>query len=279
MGDLGDPVIRDEVARDAQARWQALGQVSGPLTRPWRLDDVAAARARVDPSGQLASRLGADLAGRSVLLACGGGGQQSVALGLLGARVTVVDLDADQLARDRETWTRRGLPAGGLATIRADVRDLARLALPGEPFDLAWMPYSINFVPDCRPVIAAVAARVGPGGLFRLQAANPFVLGMHPDDRAGDAYLRRGTYVDGDRVAAADPEWVYDRSLGVKVPRAVEYRHTLATLVNATVGAGLRVVTLEDALDVPMDPSEAPGTWDHFCATNPPWLAIWATRD
>lgn len=270
--------IADHVAQDAHARWEALGRANGPLTRPWRLADAAAARARVDPSGLMARFLGHDLEGRHVLLACGGGGQQSAALGLLGARVTVIDQDAGQLARDRDSWAAHRLPIDVLSTTEADIRDVGSIELAGAPFDVVWMPYSINFVPDCRPVIAALATQLAPGGVFRLQAANPFVLGMHPDDRAGDAYVRRGMYVDGDRVAAADPEWVYDRSLGIDVPRAVEYRHTLSTLINATVEAGLRVVHLEDAVDVPMDPSEAPGTWDHFCATNPPWLAIWATR-
>ena len=269
----------DHVAQDARARWEALGHVNGPLTRPWRLTDAEAARARVDPMGMMRRFVGGDLTAKRILLACGGGGQQSAALGQLGARVTVVDQDAGQLARDHETWASHGLPDGWLATVRADIRDLALFSLPNAPFDIVWMPYSINFVPDCRPVIAAIASQVAPGGLFRLQSANPFVLGMHPDDRAGDAYLRRGVYVDGDRVEAADPDWVYDRSLGIDVPRAVEYRHTLATLINATVAAGLRIVHLEDAVDVPMDPNEAPGTWDHFCATNPPWLAIWAMRE
>jgi SAM-dependent methyltransferase len=268
----------DRVAEDARARWEALGRVNGPLTRPWQLADAETARARVDPSGLMARFLGEDLRGIHVLLACGGGGQQSAALGLLGAHVTVVDQDAGQLARDHGSWEAHQLPPGALATLRADIRDVATLDLAGAPFALVWMPYSINFVPDCQPVIAALATQLAPGGVFRLQAANPFVLGMHPDDRAGNAYVRRGTYVDGERVAAADPEWVYDRSLGIDVPRAVEYRHTLATLVNTTVEAGLRIVHLEDAVDVPMDPGEAPGTWDHFCATNPPWLAIWAIR-
>jgi 2-polyprenyl-3-methyl-5-hydroxy-6-metoxy-1,4-benzoquinol methylase len=276
--DADGVTVGDDVARDARARWQALGRVNGPLTRPWRLTDADGARARVDPAGLLERHFGPKLAGKRVALACGGGGQQSAALGLLGAHVTVIDQDAGQLARDHTSWAAHGLPDGLLATVHADIRTVGSIDLPGAPFDLVWMPYSINFVPECRPVIAAIASQVASGGLFRLQAANPFVLGMHPDDRAGDAYVRRGRYVDGDRVEAADPEWVYDRSLGIDVPRAVEYRHTLATLVNATIAAGLCIVHLEDAIDVPMDPNEAPGTWDHFCATNPPWLAIWATR-
>ena len=137
------------------------------------------------------------------LLACGGGGQQSAALGLLGASVTVVDQDAGQLARDHRSWEAHHLPPGSLVTLRADIRDVAAIDLLGTPFALVWMPYSINFVPDCRPVIAALASKLAPEGVFRLQAANPFVLGMHPGDRAGDAYLRRGTYVDGDRVVVS----------------------------------------------------------------------------
>jgi hypothetical protein len=269
----------DIVARDARTRWEALGRVSGPLTRPWRLADAEAARARIDPDGLMVRILGAELVGRRVLLACGGGGQQSAALGLLGARVTVVDQDAGQLARDRASWAAHGLPDSSLTTIQADIRQVGSLLLADAPFDLVWMPYSINFMPDCRTVIGALASRVVLRGVFRLQAANPFVLGMHPNDRAGEAYVRRGVYADGARVVAPDPGWVYDRSLGIEVTPAVEYRHTLATLINATIESGLRVVHFEDAVDVPMDPNEAPGTWDHFCATNPPWIAIWGRRE
>ena len=43
-----------------------------------------------------------DVAGKTVLCLASGGGQDSVAFGLLGATVTVLDLSDVQLARDRE---------------------------------------------------------------------------------------------------------------------------------------------------------------------------------
>jgi SAM-dependent methyltransferase len=103
--------------------------------------DEEAARARVDPHGRLG-----DLVGRRVLCLAGGGGQQSAAFARLGARVTVVDLDDGQLARDRDAET----------VVRADMRDLSPLA--GSAFDVVYQPYSINFVPDLRAVVDGVGA-------------------------------------------------------------------------------------------------------------------------
>ena len=207
-----DALGTDAVIRRARERWRALGEVNALFTRPWIGLDAEGARDRIDRDRLLAKFAGPDLAGRRVLVIGGGGGQQSLAFGLLGASVTVVDFDEGQLERDRSTWSARLLPPESLRTLQSDMRELGSCGLGSGSFDIVWHPYSINFVPECHSVILASARLLAPGGVYRLQAANPFVLGMHMSDQDGDGYVRRGVYRDGEAVQSPDPGWVYDRS-------------------------------------------------------------------
>ena len=86
----------DELARFNKERWEALAAAEFFYTRPWLDLDPISARQRVDSQ----NRLG-ELAGQKVLCLGCGGGQQSAALALLGAQVTVLDLTDNQLAGDR----------------------------------------------------------------------------------------------------------------------------------------------------------------------------------
>lgn len=274
-----DALSTDAVISLARERWRALGEVNALFTRPWIGLDTEGARDRIDRDGLLAKFAGPDLDGRRVLVIGGGGGQQSLAFGLLGASVTVVDFDEGQLERDRRTWSARLLPPDRLRTLQLDMRELGSCNLESGSFDIVWHPYSINFVPDCHPVIVASGRLLTRGGIYRLQAANPFVLGMHMSDQNGDGYVRRGVYRDGEAVQSPDPGWVYDRSAAAQsVPEPIEFRHTLATVVNSCIEAGMGIIHLEDAIDVPRDEDAEPGTWDHFCSVNPPWFAVWARR-
>jgi 2-polyprenyl-3-methyl-5-hydroxy-6-metoxy-1,4-benzoquinol methylase len=76
----------DETGHYVQRRWKALGKVGALFTRPWLDLDAAAARQRLDPDGVLG-----EIRSKEVLCVAGGGGQQSVAFGVLGATVTVLD--------------------------------------------------------------------------------------------------------------------------------------------------------------------------------------------
>ena len=85
--------------------------------------------------------------GQDVLCLASGGGQQSVAFGLLGANVTVFDLTPAQLERDREAAAHYDLP---ITTVQGDMRDLSHFE--GAVFDIVWHAYSINFVPEVESV-------------------------------------------------------------------------------------------------------------------------------
>ena len=261
----------DEVARFNQARWQALAEADALYTRPALNLDVASARERVDPDGWLGP-----LEGKRVLCLAGGGGQQSAAFALLGARVTVVDLSDAQLERDARTAAHYGVD---IEIVRADMRDLS--ALEAGVFDVVQHAYSINFVPDVRVVFQEVARVIRPGGTYQLQFANPFVHSINPRSWDGDGYPLRQPYLDGEPLQSEDEVWVYRRGDGTEgpvsepsIPAPREYRHTLSTVVNALAEHGFTIKRLADRVSIYPNPDAEPGTWDHFVSIAPPWLLV-----
>jgi len=259
----------DDIAKYNIERWKALAEANALFTRPHFDLDAEAARYRLDPGGILG-----DMVGKKVLCLAGGGGQQSAAFGLLGAHVTVFDLSEDMLQRDREAAAYYGLD---VTTVQGDMRDLSQFS--EDAFDIVWRPYSLNFVPDARAVFREVARVLRNDGLYHFNCANPFFSGMTEDDWNGQGYLLRRPYIEGQVITYKDQRWVYDASnnAGEPIPGAREYRHTLSTLVNGLFEHGLVIVELSEQMSLSASPTAEPGTWDHFTAVAPPWLAFWAS--
>src|ERR1043166_7548373 len=86
----------DEIAQYNVERWRRLVEAGALYTRPLLNLDAANARATLDPRGWIE-----ELEGRRVLCLAGGGGRESAAFALLGARVTVFDLSEEQLGQDQ----------------------------------------------------------------------------------------------------------------------------------------------------------------------------------
>ncbi|MEO1056206.1 MAG: class I SAM-dependent methyltransferase [Actinomycetota bacterium] len=255
----------DDVGEFNRGRWDELVAAGCEYTRPWWHLDSATAKTRVDPENQLD-----DLAGASVLCLAAGGGQQSVAFGLLGCDVTVLDASDAQLERDRAIAERYGLAP---RLIRGDMRDLSMLA--DGSIDVVWQAHSINFVPDPHPVFAEVARVLRPGGRYRLQFTNPFIHGTW-DRRSDGHYLLAGPYVDGEVVRTSP--WHVDDGAGavttVEGPR--EFKHTLSTVLNGVTAVGLEIAGFWE--DVEGDADAEAGSWPHFKRYGAPWLTVWSRR-
>mgnify|MGYP002778772437 CR=1 FL=1 len=256
----------DEIARYNQARWTALAAADALYTRP-RLDlDAVSAEEIVNAGGRPGS-----VAGKDVLCLAGGGGRQSAAFALLGANVTVFDLSAEQLERDRHAAEHY---AAAIETVQGDMRDLS--ALENESFDIVDHGYSLSFVPDAAEVFRQVAAVIRPGGIYRFGVANPFTIGMQPGDWNGGGYVLKNPYVAGAQIIYDDQEWVYEPENRGKVPRPVEYRHTLSQIFDGLTENGFIVSRVSDQTDMYPDAGAEPATWDHFVAFAPPWLTVLA---
>lgn len=255
----------DEVADYNCKRWKALAEANALFTRPHLDLTPETARESIDPNGLLG-----DVKGKTILCLAAGGGQQSAAFALLGAKVTVSDLSPEQLERDKAASTHYGVT---IQTVQADMRDLSML--PRETFDIVYQPYSINFVPDASVVFAEVAKVIKPDGLYHFAVANPFTQGVNEAAWNGRGYEITTPYIDGALIEYPDSDWVYDReqaSEAIAPPR--EYRHTLSGVLNSLIEAEFQLIHFEDSGDMNPDPNEEPGSWDHCVAFAPPWLKL-----
>ena len=262
----------DELSSFNRERWNGLVRAGILYSRP-KLDlDEAAAREIVDEAGLLG-----DVRGKEVLVLAGGGGQQSAALGLLGASVTVVDLSDEQLAQDRRAADHYGLSP---VLLQGDMRDLT--FFEDDAFDIVYQPFSINFVPDVRPVFAGVARILKGGGLYHVQWHNPYTQTYNPDEYDPvRGYSSNSIYADGevDVVAIFGTDtWGVEDENGVKVdvPGPREFRHTMKTFVNSLVSSGFEILAFDEHTTWEENPE--PGTWEHFKAVSPPYLAFWTRR-
>jgi SAM-dependent methyltransferase len=265
----------DDLIQYNRERWNALADANYTYSRPFLDLDAAKARVWLDTQGNAPGGLLDNLHGKDVLCLASGGGQQTAVFGLLGANVTVFDLSDAQLDRDQEAAEHYGYL---LRRVQGDMRDLSHFE--NDSFDLVWHPYSINFSPDARVVLQHVARILRLGGHYRLQFANPFVLGADETLWNGRGYPLKHIYTDGDEVIFADPHWDVWQDDGSiqKVIGPREFRHTLSTIVNTLIQNGFLILGLwEDAEQSRPDPNAEPGTWEHYIAVAPPFLRLWAS--
>lgn len=259
----------DKAAKYNRERWKLLAEAGALFSRP-RLDlDMHSAH---DLIGR--AECFEQLEGKKVLCLASGGGQQSVAFALLGADVTVFDLSDEQLERDRLAAEHYGVE---IKIVQGEMRDLG--AFDTDAFDIVYQPYSINFVPDCAPVLAEVSRVLKKGGYYHLAFANPFTMATRQENWNGNGYVLNGPYTGGAEITYADQEWVYDRTEESEIQRPIEYRHNLCTIVNGLIASGFTIRHLSDNKDMHPDVSAEPGSWDHFISFAPPWLSILTRLD
>ena len=137
----------DEVTQVNQRLWDRLVEEGGGFTLPWLALDQNTVRqlanGELDPVPEplqemYPAHLMAEVRDRDVLCLASGGGQQSAVFGLLGSRVTVVDLTEGQLTGDRRAADHYGYP---VTAIQADMRDLS--CLGDASFDIVWQAPSL----------------------------------------------------------------------------------------------------------------------------------------
>jgi SAM-dependent methyltransferase len=258
------------VSRANRERWNALAAANVEYTRPF-LDFTPEMAAKHVYRHKVLK----NVEGRRVLCLASGGGQDSVAFGLLGADVTVFDLSDIQLERDRQAATH---PALHVETIQGDMRDLS--VFSDGFFDIIWQPYSVNFVPSVEPVFREVARLLKPGGTYFLQFANPFVRAVDDEAWDGNAYPLNRPYLDGEEVTKYFPHWDVTQPDGTqaKLESPYEFRHTLGTVMNTLVDNGFVFLGLWEWQVGEKGPQ--PGSWAHFTQVAPPWFnSFWRLKD
>jgi ubiquinone/menaquinone biosynthesis C-methylase UbiE len=252
----------DAISKTNRARWNDLANANVEYSRPFMNFTVEEAKEYVYRHCILKN-----VAGMQVLCLASGGGQDSVAFGLLGADVTVLDLSDVQLQRDRQAASHHGLH---IKTIQGDMRDLS--VFPDNQFDIVWQMYSINFIPSVEPVFAEVRRVLKSGGIYFLQFANPFSIGIDEEKWDGYAYPITGLYVEGEDLSERFPDWDVKQPDGslVKLLSPHEFRHTLGGVLNGLTARDFILLGLWEWMK--NDEDSQPGSWAHFTQVIPPWF-------
>ena len=173
-----------------------------------------------------------------------------------------------QLERDRQAAVHHGLLT---KTIQGDMRDLS--IFPDDLFDIVWQVYSINFVPSVEPVFEGVHRILVTGGIYFLQFANPFAIGVDEENWDGKAYLLNSLYLDNEDLSKRFPHWDVEQPDGtfIKCASPHEFRHTLGKVFNTMVRNGFTLLGLWEWMREDKDPES--GSWAHFTQVAPPWFS------
>lgn len=210
------PVGADEIAAARTGRWHVVLTPGRAVPRDW-----------FPP-----------IEGTRTLCLAGSGGQQAPILAAAGARVTVYDNSARQLAQDRFVAGRDGLD---IVTVQGDMRDLSVLA--DASFDLVVHPCSNCFVPEIRGVWREVARVLAPGGVLLAGFINPmsFIFDEEAADRGELLVRHRLPYRDDTHLDAAQLAALRDRG------EPMVFSHSLEEQIGGQLEAGLTLTAiLED---------------------------------
>ena len=242
----------DETARRNQEHWDGLVRDGFTYTRPWLdidpalVESIAAGRGHALPepySYFYPPEVFEGVAGKDVLCLASGGGQQSAVFGLLGARVTVLDLSGGQLEADREAAQHYGYE---VKTIQGDMRDLS--AFDDGSFDIVYQAISIVFVPSVREVYREAHRVLRPGGLYRVGHCNPATQPVEETSWDGESYRIMKPY----------------RERVIEDAESMEFRHYLSEIFNDLIETGFELRGVwEDPRHLAPAGGAAPGSREH----------------
>lgn len=211
----------------------------------------AAERIRRDPGARLQPlrrHLG-EVEGKRVVNLLGSHGSKAVALALLGARATVVDISPENARYATDLAQAAG------AEIRYIVSDVLALDLTRlrERFDLALMELGVlHYFVDLEPLAETVAALLRPGGRFVLQDFHPVSTKLISS--RGKKHKVTGNYFDQSLHESEVAFTKYVHGEGAVPPRKVRHRRwTLGEVVTALAAQGLYIRTLEEEPNTKLD--------------------------
>ena len=175
-----------------------------------------------------------DLTGCNILGLASGGGQQGPILAAAGATVTVIDNSPAQLSQDRLVAKRDNLH---ITTVIGDMTDLS--CFENESFDLIVHPVSNCFIADPEPVWREAFRVLKPGGDLLSGIMNPdyYVFDFQKAEKEGLLEVRHPLpYNDLKHLTKSE---LADH---LKEKEALEYSHTMETLVGGQIKAGFQLI-------------------------------------
>lgn len=260
----------DDIARRNRKFWDIEAGKKRLYTKPWldldremvqafaegAIDSLPEPYAYIYPQCILEN-----VAGKDILCLASGGGQQSAIFGLLGAKLTVLDLSEEQLKTDSQTAEHYGYK---ITVVQDDMRDLSFFA--DESFDLVYQAISLCFVPEVREVYREVARILRPEGLYRVGHCNPATQLVEESSWDGKSY-RIGERYQGGRLPEIEDDYF------------VEFRHLLTDMFNGLTESGFVIRGVwEDPRHLKGKKNAQPGTEDHLLTYVQKYFAVVAHK-
>ncbi|MCL6452866.1 MAG: class I SAM-dependent methyltransferase [Alicyclobacillus sp.] len=167
-------------------------------------------------------------------------GLDTLSLARLGARVTGVDFSERAIG-----WAERLRDEAGLQArfVCADLYELDEAL--DETFDLVFTSYGVLcWLPDLARWAAIIARRLKPGGRFVLVEHHP-ITNVY-DVNAEGQLVRAYPYFNAEPIACESDRSYADADTPVQNTKTFQWDHTLADVINALAGAGLRIEALKE---------------------------------
>ena len=216
------PVSPEETAAAQRGEWKLYLTPTIPVPRAW---------------------FPPDLHGCDVLCLASGGGQQGPLMAAAGADVTVFDNSPSQLGRDRMVAERDGLD---ITTVEGDMRDLSIFS--DASFDLIIHPVSNCFIPDVMPVWREAYRVLRQGSALLAGFNNPArYLQDYSAENEEDKLriVHKLPYDDAKRHTEAEIKQLLANN------EALEFSHTLDTLIGGQIAAGFVITGFYEDTDRP----------------------------
>lgn len=192
-----------------------------------------------------------ELAGKDVLHLQCHLGVETVALARRGARVVGLDLSGESVVQARGVAQRHGVD---IEYVQGNVYDASE-ALGGRQFDLVYTGKgALCYLPDLEVWADVVHQLLRPGGSLYVVEFHPllYALGVVPSPDGGQELLLRNDFLSGRGAEKRDATYTYTDGPPLAEARvAYEWRHEVAEVVSALVGAGLTVERLRETSKLP----------------------------
>jgi SAM-dependent methyltransferase len=230
--------VTDSFFQTNRARWNELTAIHA-RSAFYDVDGFRAGKCALRPLE--VDELG-DVAGTSLLHLQCHFGLDTLSWARRGARVTGVDFAERAIDRARALASETGLAADFVC---ANVYDLPHVL--HDTFDVVFTSYGVlSHLPDLMRWGQVIAHFLKPGGVFYLVEIHPFALAL--DDRGDRDSLRVGyDYFHTEEPLRWESTSTYaDRTATVHNTVSYEWAYSLGDVINAVVGAGLRLDFLHE---------------------------------
>jgi len=193
-------------------------------------------------------------------------GTETVEFAERGARAVGLDFSPASIRHARE------LASDAVEYVCADVYD-APNALGHRQFDIVYTGKgALCYLPDLTGWATVLADLLRPGGLVYIVEFHPLLHALGPTpppDGDPDSLVLHDDYLEGRGAQRRDSDHTYTDGPALTTDTTVyEWRHGLGEVINALIGAGLRITDLTEPEMLPWP------RWPHMIRTDNDWFRL-----